>query len=325
MSDVLLDIKNLRLSFFTPAGEVKALNDVTFKMHEGDVLGIVGESGSGKSVTAYSIMGLVPFPGKIIGGTIDFNGHRINDMTEKQMRDIRGNEVSIIFQDPMTSLNPVYTIGNQIREVILLHTDMNKEQANERALELLTLVGINEPEKRLNQYPHELSGGMRQRVMIAIALACEPKLLIADEPTTALDVTIQRQILDLLRRISEEFGTAIMLITHNLGIIAEFVNQVAVMYLGKIVEYTDTVTLFANPSHPYTIGLLESMPRLDVSRKRLKTIPGTVPPPEEVPSGCAFHPRCEFRKEVCQQKTPSLFTVGDGHKVACWKVVDYDE
>ena len=247
MSEYLVDIQHERLSFFTPAGEVKALNDVSFKVREGEVLGIVGESGSGKSVTAYSLMGLTAYPGKLIGGTIDFNGHRINDMSEADFRKMRGNEVSIIFQDPMTSLNPVYTIGNQIEEVILLHTDKNKKEAHERARELLELVGINEPEKRLKQYPHELSGGMRQRVMIAIALACEPKLLIADEPTTALDVTIQAQILELILELKDKLGMAIIMITHDLGIVANMCDRIAVMYAGHIIEYGLTDDIFYHP------------------------------------------------------------------------------
>ena len=259
----LVDIKNERLSFFTPAGEVKALNDVSIHLKEGEVLGIVGESGSGKSVTAYSLMGLTAHPGKLLGGSLDFNGHHINDMTEKEFRKMRGNEVSIIFQDPMTSLNPVYTIGDQIREVILLHTDKTKAQAKERAKELLTLVGINEPEKRLNQYPHELSGGMRQRVMIAIALACEPKLLIADEPTTALDVTIQAQILELMMELKDKLGMAIIMITHDLGVVASTCERIAVMYAGHIVEYGTTEDIFYNPKHEYTKGLIRSMPRMD--------------------------------------------------------------
>ena len=260
---ILVDIEHERLSFFTPVGEVKALNDVSFKMKEGEVLGIVGESGSGKSVTAYSLMGLTAYPGKLIGGTLDFNGHRINDLTEAEFREIRGNEISIIFQDPMTSLNPVYTVGNQIEEVIKLHTDKNKEEARARAIELLTLVGINEPEKRLKQYPHELSGGMRQRVMIAIALACEPKLLIADEPTTALDVTIQAQILELMMELREKLGMAIIMITHDLGIVASMCEKIAVMYAGHIVEYGTTDDIFYNPKHEYTKGLIKSIPRLD--------------------------------------------------------------
>ena len=263
MSEYLVDIKDERLSFFTPAGEVKALGGVSIHLKEGEVLGIVGESGSGKSVTAYSLMGLTAYPGRLIGGTLDFNGHHINDMSEKEMRRVRGNEVSIIFQDPMTSLNPVYTIGNQIREVILLHTGKSKKEANERAKELLTLVGINEPEKRLKQYPHELSGGMRQRVMIAIALACEPKLLIADEPTTALDVTIQAQILELMMDLKEKLGMAIIMITHDLGIVARMCEKIAVMYAGKIVEYGTTDEIFYEPKHEYTKGLLRSIPRLD--------------------------------------------------------------
>ena len=276
MSEYLVDIKNERLSFFTPAGEVKALNDVSIHLKEGEVLGIVGESGSGKSVTAYSLMGLTAYPGKLIGGTLEFNGHRIDEMTENQMRKIRGEEISIIFQDPMTSLNPVYTIGNQICEMILLHTNKSKQEARERAKELLTLVGINEPEKRLKQYPHELSGGMRQRVMIAIALACEPKLLIADEPTTALDVTIQAQILELMMELKEKLGMAIIMITHDLGVVASMCDRIAVMYAGKVVEYGTTEDIFYNPSHEYTKGLLRSIPKLnEKEHSRLVPIEGS--------------------------------------------------
>ncbi|MBO7403948.1 MAG: ABC transporter ATP-binding protein, partial [Clostridia bacterium] len=247
MSEHLVDIRNLRLSFFTPAGEVKALNDVTLHLDEGEVLGIVGESGSGKSVTSYSIMGLTADPGKIVGGTVTFNGHHIESMSEKDLRKIRGKEVSIIFQDPMTSLNPVYTIGSQIEEAILLHTDKTREEAKERATELLRLVGINEPEKRMKQYPHEHSGGMRQRVMIAMALACEPKLLIADEPTTALDVTIQAQILELINELKEKMRMAVILITHDLGIVSSMCDRIAVMYAGRIVECGTTDDIFYRP------------------------------------------------------------------------------
>lgn len=319
MSELLLDIKNERLSFFTPAGEVKALNDVSIRMNKGDVLGIVGESGSGKSVTAYSLMGLTAHPGRIIGGTIDFNGHRINDLTEKDMRKIRGNEISIIFQDPMTSLNPVFTIGNQIMEVILLHTDKDREQAHERAIELLTLVGINEPEKRLKQYPHELSGGMRQRVMIAIALACEPKLLIADEPTTALDVTIQAQILELMIELKNKIGMSIIMITHDLGIVANMCQKIAVMYAGKIVEYGSVDEIFYNPKHEYTKGLLRSIPKLtEKEHKKLVPIDGTPVDLLNPPAGCPFAPRCESCMKICLKKMPEYTKVIEGHYSACW-------
>ena len=256
MSEKLLEIKDEKLSFFTPAGEVKALNGVSFSMNEGEVLGIVGESGSGKSVTAYSIMGLTAYPGKLIGGTIYFNGHQIEKMSEKEMRKIRGNEVSIIFQDPMTSLNPVYTIGNQITEVIRLHTGKSKKEAYDRAKELLELVGINEPAKRLKQYPHELSGGMRQRVMIAIALACEPKLLIADEPTTALDVTIQAQILELIARLRREYGLSYLFISHDLNVVYEICDRCLVMHRGRIVGTGPVEELYDHPKEDYTKALL---------------------------------------------------------------------
>ena len=317
MSEYLVDIKNERLSFFTPAGEVKALNDVSIHLKEGEVLGIVGESGSGKSVTAYSLMGLTAYPGRLIGGTLEFNGHEIEKMSEKEMRKIRGNEVSIIFQDPMTSLNPVYTIGNQIMEAILLHTDKNRKQAKERARELLTLVGINEPEKRMKQYPHELSGGMRQRVMIAMALACEPKLLIADEPTTALDVTIQAQILELMMELKDRLGMAIIMITHDLGVVASMCERIAVMYAGKIVEYGTANDIFYDPRHPYTWALLSSMPDLD-TKEKLESIPGTPPNMIYPPQGDAFADRNKYAMKIDFEQQPPMFKVSETHSAATW-------
>ena len=303
MSEKILDIKEERLSFFTPAGEVKALNGVSFTMNQGDVLGVVGESGSGKSVTAYSVMGLTAYPGKLVGGKVWFNGHEIENMKEKDFRKIRGNEVSIIFQDPMTSLNPVYTIGNQIVEVIRLHTDKNKQEAWARAKELLELVGINEPEKRLKQYPHELSGGMRQRVMIAIALACEPKLLIADEPTTALDVTIQAQILELMQDLRKKLGMSIIMITHA----------------GHIVEYGTTDEIFYQPGHEYTKGLINSIPKLNTAEhERLVPIEGTPVDLLNPPAGCPFAPRCKNCMKICLSKMPPRTELSDTHYTYCW-------
>ncbi|MBS4912024.1 MAG: ABC transporter ATP-binding protein [Subdoligranulum variabile] len=319
MSEKILEIKDERLSFFTPAGEVKALNGVSFSMNQGDVLGIVGESGSGKSVTAYSIMGLTAYPGRLVGGTVWFNGHQIDKMTEKEFRKIRGNEVSIIFQDPMTSLNPVYTIGNQIVEVILLHTKKTKQEAWARARELLELVGINEPDRRLKQYPHELSGGMRQRVMIAIALACEPKLLIADEPTTALDVTIQAQILELMNDLRHKLGMSIIMITHDLGVVAQMCEKIAVMYAGHIVEYGTTDEIFYNPQHEYTKGLINSIPKLNAEEKeRLVPIEGQPVDLLNPPAGCPFAPRCKSCMKVCLNKMPPRTELSDTHYTYCW-------
>ena len=319
MNEKILDIKDERLSFFTPAGEVKALNGVSFTMNQGDVLGVVGESGSGKSVTAYSVMGLTAYPGKLVGGKVWFNGHEIENMKEKDFRKIRGNEVSIIFQDPMTSLNPVYTIGNQIVEVILLHTKKTKQEAWARARELLELVGINEPDRRLKQYPHELSGGMRQRVMIAIALACEPKLLIADEPTTALDVTIQAQILELMNDLRHKLGMSIIMITHDLGVVAQMCEKIAVMYAGHIVEYGTTDEIFYNPQHEYTKGLINSIPKLNAEEKeRLVPIEGQPVDLLNPPAGCPFAPRCKSCMKVCLNKMPPRTELSDTHYTYCW-------
>ncbi|MBQ3707311.1 MAG: ABC transporter ATP-binding protein [Clostridia bacterium] len=319
MSEHLVDIQHLRLSFFTPAGEVKALNDVTLHLDEGEVLGIVGESGSGKSVTSYSIMGLTADPGKIVGGTVHFNGHEIEKLSEKELRKIRGKEVSIIFQDPMTSLNPVYTIGSQIEEAILLHTDKTRAEARERATELLRLVGINEPEKRMKQYPHAHSGGMRQRVMIAMALACEPKLLIADEPTTALDVTIQAQILELINELKEKLRMAVILITHDLGIVSSMCDRIAVMYAGRIVECGTTDDIFYRPQHEYTKGLLRSVPNInDREDKRLIAIEGTPVDLLNPPAGCPFAPRCPKCMKICLREMPPEYHYSDVHTAACW-------
>ena len=318
MSEKILEIKDERLSFFTPAGEVKALNGVSFSMNQGDVLGIVGESGSGKSVTAYSIMGLTAYPGRLVGGTVWFNGHQIDKMTEKEFRKIRGNEVSIIFQDPMTSLNPVYTIGNQIVEVILLHTKKTKQEAWARARELLELVGINEPDRRLKQYPHELSGGMRQRVMIAMALACEPDILIADEPTTALDVTIQAQILELMQSLQKKMGMAVILVTHDLGVIADMCDNIIVMYGGHICERGTADEIFYNPRHEYTKGLLRSIPNVNNMKEKLIPIAGTPINVLNLPKGCAFCARCDEAMKICLEQQPEELTINENHKAACW-------
>ena len=315
----MLEVRDLRTSFFTPAGEVKAVNGISFNLDSGKVLGIVGESGSGKSVSAYSILQILTHPGRIVGGSIRFKGEELVGASEETMRRIRGNKISIIFQDPMTSLNPVYTIGNQLMEAIRLHTDRNREQARGRAIEMLQLVGINEPEKRLKQYPYELSGGIRQRVMIAMALACEPDILIADEPTTALDVTIQAQILELMQDLQKKLGMAIIMITHDLGVIASLCDEVIVMYAGSVCERGTADAIFYRPAHEYTKGLLRSIPNIDNDDKeRLVPISGTPIDLLNMPKGCAFAPRCERAMKVCLTQHPKEVWVGCDHKSACW-------
>ena len=319
----LLNIKDLKTYFFTHQGVVRAVDGVSFKINRGETFGLVGESGCGKSVTALSIMRLVPSPpGKIVGGEIYLDGENLLRLDEKQMRKIRGKKISMIFQEPMTSLDPVFTIGHEIMESIQLHQGLRKEEAREKAIETLRVVGIPDPERRVDEYPHELSGGMRQRAMIAIALSCNPTLLIADEPTTALDVTIQAQILRLIDELKEKFGASVMLITHDLGVIAEMCDNVAVMYAGHIMEYTDVDTLFSNPLHPYTKGLNKSIPRLDIETERLDVIRGLVPNLLDVPSGCPFHPRCDFCSERCIKEIPKLIEVEDHHLVRCHLISD---
>ncbi len=319
MSKELLKINDLKVSFFTPAGEVKAVNGVTYTLEPGKVLGIVGESGSGKSVSSYSIMGLIDKPGKIVGGSIEFDGKDVSTMTKAQRQNFAGNEVAMIFQDPMTCLNPVFTIGNQIAESLIhKYGKISKEEIKKRSIELMTLVGINEPEKRLSQYPHEFSGGMRQRAMIAMALAGSPKLLIADEPTTALDVTIQAQILELLKDIQQKTGMAIILITHDLGIVADMADDVIVMYGGKIVEQGSVYNIFNAPRHPYTKGLIRSLPDLNKKGEKLIPIQGNPIDLLNLPKGCAFAPRCESCMKVCINHMPEEHSTEDGHKVSCW-------
>jgi peptide/nickel transport system ATP-binding protein/oligopeptide transport system ATP-binding protein len=314
----LLKVKNLKTYFFTHEGTVKAVDEVSFSVNQGKTLGLVGESGCGKSVTALSIMRLIPNPpGKIVSGEIWFEGKNLLKLDDKQIRKIRGKKISMIFQEPMTSLDPVFTIGHEIVEVIQLHQGSNKEEAIKKSIEILKIVGIPDVEKRINNYPHQLSGGMRQRVMIAMALSCNPTLLIADEPTTALDVTIQAQILRLINDLKDKFGASVMLITHDLGVIAEMCDNVAVMYAGHIVEYTDVYTLFDNPLHPYTKGLSKSIPRMNVDVEHLNAIPGIVPNLLDLPSGCPFHPRCDFSFKRCVEEMPELIEIENSHLVKC--------
>ena len=319
----LLEIRNLTVSFKTEAGKVTVVNDVSYAAHSGKTLAVVGESGCGKSVTAMSVLRLIPMPPGIVdNGKILFRGMNLLDYTEKRMRSIRGNDIAMIFQEPMTSLNPVYTVGDQIAEAVILHQNKSKAEAMKHAVEMLRKVGISDPHKRVNEYPHQLSGGMRQRVMIAMALSCDPALLIADEPTTALDVTIQAQILDLIKGLQKQNNMSVILITHDLGVVAENADEVAVMYASKIVERTDVFTTFKNPLHPYTLGLLNSLPKLNEKRDRLDVIPGVVPDPMEFPKGCKFNTRCGHCQgyEKCFVEEPPLIEVEPGHWCACWKV-----
>ncbi len=314
----LLEVNNLHTSFFTDAGEVRAVDGVSFNLERGKVLGIVGESGSGKSVTAYSIMQILAPTGKIVKGSIKYDGQELIGASEHTMRKVRGNRISIIFQDPMTSLNPTYTIGHQLMEAILLHTKRNKKQARARALEMLQLVNVNEPEKRLKQYPYELSGGMRQRVMIAMALACEPDILIADEPTTALDVTIQAQILDLMHDLQKRLGMAIIMITHDLGVVAQMCDEVIVMYAGSICEQGTADEIFYNPKHEYTKGLMRSIPTADNNGQRLEPITGTPIDLLNMPTGCPFAPRCEKALNICLTQRPDRMFINYNHYATCW-------
>ena len=321
MEETLLSVKDLKTYFYTKDGVVKAVDGIDFEINKGETLGMVGESGCGKSVSALSVMRLLPMPpAKIMDGKIFLKARNILKISESAMRKIRGRKISMIFQEPMTSLNPVYTIGKQISEAIRLHQGLNKEEAKEKTLAMLKLVEIPESSRRFKEYPHQMSGGMRQRVMIAMALSCNPELLIADEPTTALDVTIQAQILDLISKLQKEFRTSVLIITHDLGVIAEMADRVMVVYAGKAVESADVRDIFRNPRHPYTRGLLKSLPRLDMDREvKLEVIKGMVPDALSFPAGCRFHPRCSFVKEKCKTEEPALVDAIDGHQVRCWR------
>jgi peptide/nickel transport system ATP-binding protein/oligopeptide transport system ATP-binding protein len=319
--DALLKIKDLKTYFYTYEGIVQAVNGVNLEVKKGQTLGIVGESGCGKSVTALSIMRLIPDPpGKIVEGQILFEGIDLTKLSEKEMRSVRGKKISMIFQEPMTSLDPMFTIGHGIMEVLKLHQGIKKDLARQKAIESLQTVGFSDPEERIDVYPHELSGGMRQRAMIAMALACNPSLLIADEPTTALDVTIQAQILKLIDDLKEQFNTSVLLITHDLGVIAESCDNVVLMYAGYVVEEASVNTFFNNPLHPYSKGLMKSIPRLDVNRKKLDIIKGSVPNLFQMPSGCPFHPRCDYCFKKCIETVPELNEIEPGHSVRCWYV-----
>jgi len=320
--DVLLKVNDLEVSFFTHAGEVKAVRKISYDLKYGEAMGIVGESGSGKSVASYALMRIIPDPGKIIGGNIDFQNKEVTTLPESEMLRLRGKEVGMIFQDPMTSLNPIFTVGSQIGESLKKHTDLDKDGRRKRIIELFELVGINQPEKRLKQYPYEFSGGMRQRAMIAMALACNPKLLIADEPTTALDVTIQAQIIELLKELKEKINMSIIFITHDLGVISEICDKVAVMYAGNIIERGCIDDIFYNPKHPYTHGLLKSIPKINNdAHERLIPIEGNPVDLIHPPKGCSFAPRCEHCMKVCMENVPPVYKVDENHEVSCWLLV----
>ena len=324
MAEPLLKVEDLRTYFQTDDGLARAVDGVSFDLRKGETLGLVGESGCGKSVTSLSILRLIPAPpGKIAGGRVLFRGRDLFGLSEEEMRGVRGNDIARIVQEPMTSLNPAFTCGDQIDEAVMLHQGLDRAAARARTVEMLRRVGIPDPAQRADEYPHRFSGGMRQRVMIAMALSCNPDLLIADEPTTALDVTIQAQILELLEQLQSDLGMGVLMITHDLGVIAGFTDRVAVMYAGKIVEMGEAQDLFADPRHPYTQGLLASIPKLNEAQERLRVIPGTVPDATRFPTGCRFHPRCPYADAVCREREPALLEVEEGHTAACWKAEGY--